>query len=147
MRGSHCQFLLTGAAVKRLIRSAGPAARMDLTLAPEEGAVEAGAPLAPRTTWRIGGPARYLCRVRTESALARVLAGAAQSSLPVAILGMGSNVLVADEGFPGVVLRLEGEFLEVRVEGSLVHAGGGAPLGGVCATAARAPPVLTITLA
>jgi UDP-N-acetylmuramate dehydrogenase len=111
---------------------------MDLTLAPEEGAVEAGAPLAPRTTWRIGGPARYLCRVRTESALARVLAGAAQSSLPVAILGMGSNVLVADEGFPGVVLRLEGEFLEVRVEGSLVHAGGGAPLGGVCATAARA---------
>jgi UDP-N-acetylenolpyruvoylglucosamine reductase len=59
-------------------------------------------------------------------------------SRPVAILGMGSNVLVADAGFPGVVLRLEGEFLEVRVDGRLVHAGGGAPLGGVCAAAARA---------
>jgi UDP-N-acetylmuramate dehydrogenase len=111
---------------------------MDLTLAPEEGTIEANAPLAPRTTWRIGGPARYLCRVTTEGALVRVLAEAGRSSLPVAILGMGSNVLVADEGFPGVVLRLEGEFLEIRVEGSLVHAGGGAALGGVCAAAARA---------
>jgi UDP-N-acetylmuramate dehydrogenase len=111
---------------------------MDLTLAPEEGAVEANAPLAARTTWRIGGPAEYLARVRTESALVRVLGEAERISLPVAILGMGSNVLVADAGFPGVVLRLEGEFLEVRVDGRLVSAGGGAPLGGVCAAAARA---------
>jgi UDP-N-acetylmuramate dehydrogenase len=111
---------------------------MDLTLAPEEGAVEAGALLAPLTTWRIGGPARWLCRVRTEGALVRVLAAAARESLPVALLGMGSNVLVADEGFPGCVLRLEGEFLDVRVEGERVRCGGGAPLGGVSATAARA---------
>lgn len=111
---------------------------MDLRLDPEEGAVEPGAPLAPMTTWRIGGPARYLCRVRTEAALARVLGAASRESLPVALLGMGSNVLVADEGFPGCVLRLEGEFLDVRVEGERVHAGGGAPLGGVCAAAARA---------
>ena len=67
-----------------------------------------------------------------------VLAEAERRSLPIAILGMGSNVLVADAGFPGVVLRLEGEFLKVRVEGHFVHAGGGAPLGGVCAAAARA---------
>jgi UDP-N-acetylmuramate dehydrogenase len=111
---------------------------MELTLAPAEGAIEPEAPLAPRTTWRIGGPARYLCRVRTEGALVAVLNEAERRSLPIAILGMGSNVLVADEGFPGVVLRLEGEFLEVRIEGSLIHAGGGAPLGGVCAAAARA---------
>jgi UDP-N-acetylmuramate dehydrogenase len=111
---------------------------MDLTLAPEEGAVELNAPLAPRTTWRIGGPARYLVRARTERALVRVLGETERTSLPVAILGMGSNVLVADAGFPGVVLRLEGEFLEVRVDGRLVDAGGGAPLGGVCAAAARA---------
>jgi len=111
---------------------------MDLTLAPAEGVIERDAPLAPRTTWRIGGPARYLCRVRTEEALSRVLAETARASLPLAILGMGSNVLVADEGFPGCVLRLEGEFLDVRVEGERVHAGGGAALGGVCAAAARA---------
>jgi UDP-N-acetylmuramate dehydrogenase len=111
---------------------------MDLTLAPEEGAVEPGVPLAPLTTWRIGGAARYLCRTRTEAGLGRVLAAAARESLPVALLGMGSNVLVADEGFPGCVLRLEGEFLDVRVEGERVRVGGGAPLGGVCAAAARA---------
>jgi UDP-N-acetylmuramate dehydrogenase len=111
---------------------------MDLTLSPEEGTVEPGAPLAALTTWRIGGPARTLCRVRTAGALGSVLAAAAAGNVPVAILGMGSNVLVADEGFPGFVLRLEGDFLRVTIEGERLFAGGGAPLGGVCATAARA---------
>jgi UDP-N-acetylmuramate dehydrogenase len=111
---------------------------MDLTLAPEEGAIERDAPLRNLTTWRIGGPARYLCRLRTEGALARALAAASSASLPVTLLGMGSNVLVSDEGFPGCVLRLEGGFLDVRVDGERVVAGGGAPLGGVCAAAARA---------
>ena len=111
---------------------------MDLILAPEEGVIERDAPLARLTTWRIGGPARLLCRIRTEEALSRVLGAVSEVSLPLAILGMGSNVLVADEGFPGCVLRLEGAFLEVRIEGERVRAGGGAALGGVCAAAARA---------
>jgi UDP-N-acetylenolpyruvoylglucosamine reductase len=111
---------------------------VDLTLAPGEGAVERDAPLARLTTWRIGGPARYLCRVKTEEGLARVLAAASEAALPLALLGMGSNILVADEGFPGCVVRLEGEFLEVRIDGERVRAGGGAALGGVCAAAARA---------
>jgi UDP-N-acetylmuramate dehydrogenase len=111
---------------------------MDLTLAPEEGVIEPDAPLASRTTWRIGGPARYFCRLRTEAALSKVLAEVAAEKMPLAVLGMGSNVLVADEGFPGCVLRLEGGFLDVRVDGERVHAGGGAALGGVCAAAARA---------
>jgi UDP-N-acetylmuramate dehydrogenase len=51
---------------------------------------------------------------------------------------MGSNVLVADEGFPGYLVRLEGDFLNIEVDGTFVIAGGGAALGGVCATAARA---------
>ncbi|HEY1433980.1 MAG TPA: UDP-N-acetylmuramate dehydrogenase [Thermoanaerobaculia bacterium] len=111
---------------------------MDLSLAAEDGAVERDAPLARLTTWRIGGPARFLCRVRSESGLAQVLAAVSEASLPLAVLGMGSNVLVADEGFSGCVLRLEGAFLEVRLEGERVRAGGGAALGGVCAAAARA---------
>jgi UDP-N-acetylmuramate dehydrogenase len=111
---------------------------MDLNLPPEDCAVEPGLPLSRFTTWRIGGPARYFCRARTEAGLAGVLAAASADTLPLAILGMGSNVLVADEGFPGCVLRLEGEFLEVKVEGERVTAGGGAALGGVCAAAARA---------
>lgn len=111
---------------------------MDLSLPPGDGAIEPGVPLGRFTTWRIGGPARFLCRARTEAGLAAVLAAASAEGLPLAILGMGSNVLVADDGFPGCVLRLEGEFLRVAVEGERVTAGGGAPLGGVCAAAARA---------
>jgi UDP-N-acetylenolpyruvoylglucosamine reductase len=111
---------------------------MGLTLSREEGSVEEEAPLSSLTTWRIGGPARFLCRVRTEAALARVLAAAASEGLPLALLGMGSNILVADEGFPGYVVRLEGGFLQITIDGDRVRAGGGAALGGVCAAAARA---------
>jgi UDP-N-acetylmuramate dehydrogenase len=111
---------------------------MDLKLAPQDGAIAENEPLARHTTWRIGGPARFFCRLRTEEALARLLAAASEDPRPLAILGMGSNILVADEGFPGYVLRLEGDFLRVAVEGERVTVGGGAALGGVCATAARA---------
>ena len=109
-----------------------------LALAPGDGEILAGELLSRHTTWRIGGPARAYCRVRTEEALARVLAEAAASKEALALLGLGSNILVADSGFPGFVLRLEGTFLEVAVEGTRVTAGGGAALGGVCAAAARA---------
>ncbi len=95
-------------------------------------------PLARHTTWRIGGPARWFCRVRTEEGLSRVLEAASRKSVPLALLGQGSNLLVADEGFQGFVVRLEGDFLQVSVEGAFVTAGGGAALGGVCAAAARA---------
>ena len=111
---------------------------MGLTLSPEEGSVAENEPLSRHTTWRIGGPAHFFCRVRTEQGLARILAEASGGSLPLAILGMGSNILVADEGFPGYVLRLEGDFLKVVIESERVEAGGGAALGGVCAAAARA---------
>ena len=111
---------------------------MDLTLSPEEVAIAENEPLSRHTTWRIGGPARHFARIRTEEALARVLAAASAEARPLAILGMGSNILVADEGFPGYVLRLEGDFLKIEIEGERVIAGGGAALGGVCAAAARA---------
>jgi len=111
---------------------------MALTLPPGEGSVQEGAPLSALTTWRIGGPATYLCRVKTEAGLSRVLAAANADGLPLALLGMGSNILVADEGFPGYVVRLEGDFLRVTIDGERVRAGGGAALGGVCAAAARA---------
>src|SRR5262249_12239545 len=94
--------------------------------------------LAPRTTWKIGGPAKWFVRVRTEDALARTLAVASEAGLATAILGMGSNILVPDEGFPGVVIRLDGDFLNVAIEGESGQSGGGAALGGVCAAAARA---------
>jgi len=115
---------------------------VNLTLAPEEGSVQPDEPLAAHTTWKIGGPARWFCQVRSEAALARVLGAAAAGSLPLALLGMGSNILVADAGFPGAVVRLEGDFLRVAIEGEYLSAGGGAALGAVCAAAARAFLVL-----
>jgi UDP-N-acetylmuramate dehydrogenase len=111
---------------------------VNIGLAPEEGSVLPDEPLASHTTWRIGGPARWFCRVRSGAALARVLRAATEGATPLALLGMGSNVLVSDAGFPGVVVRLEGDFLNVDVQEDLVSAGGGAALGAVCSAAARA---------
>jgi UDP-N-acetylmuramate dehydrogenase len=111
---------------------------MSLALSVEEGVVLADEPLWRHTTWRIGGPARWFCHVKTEKGLARVLEAAALDSEPWTVLGMGSNILVSDDGFAGYVVRLEGDFLSVSIEGENVSAGGGAALGGVCAAAARA---------
>jgi UDP-N-acetylmuramate dehydrogenase len=111
---------------------------MSLELAERDGTVSAGEPLARHTTLQIGGPARWYCRVRTEEGLAQVLRSARESGEPLALLGMGSNVIAADEGFPGWVIRLGGDFVRVRIEGDRVIAGGGAGLGGVCAASARA---------
>ena len=109
-----------------------------LSLSDEDGLVLENEPLSRHTTWRIGGPARYFCRVRSEAGLAAALAASIRDALPLALVGMGSNILVADAGFPGYVLRLEGDFLRVTIEGERVTAGAGAALGGVCAAAARA---------
>jgi len=109
-----------------------------LRLGEDDGIVLENEPLSRHTTWRIGGPARFFCRVRSEAGLASALAAASAGGLPLALVGMGSNILVADDGFPGYVLRLEGDFLKVTVDGERIAAGGGAALGGVCAAAARA---------
>lgn len=87
-----------------------------------------GAPLAARTTLRIGGPARFFAEVADAPALARVLKFASSEDLPVLVLGKGSNLLVPDAGFPGVVLVLAGAFRETRVEGTEIVAGGGVSL-------------------
>jgi UDP-N-acetylmuramate dehydrogenase len=64
-------------------------------------------PLAPYTTLAVGGPARYLVHVADELQAIEALEIAYARSLPVFILGRGSNVLIADSGFPGLVLRME----------------------------------------
>jgi len=109
-----------------------------LTLPPADGEVRGDEPLRRHTTLRIGGPAETFVAVRTFPGLARTLAAAREEEKSVRILGKGSNVLVADEGVPGFVVVLDGEFLRVEIDGERVAAGGGASLGGVCAKAARA---------
>src|SRR5260370_31197780 len=63
-------------------------------------------PLAPYTTLRIGGPARFFCEVKEETEFAEAVSFAKQRELPLFVLGGGSNLLVSDAGFDGVVLRV-----------------------------------------
>ena len=100
--------------------------------------VEADAGLARLTTIGTGGPARYLARPASARALAEVLAWAAAEHLETAVIGLGSNLLVADEGYDGVALHLEGELAAIAIEGTDVRAGGGASLAAVVRRATEA---------
>jgi UDP-N-acetylmuramate dehydrogenase len=62
-------------------------------------------PLAPYTTLRIGGPARFFCEVKTEAELVEAVRFARERNLPLFVLGGGSNLLVSDSGFDGLVLH------------------------------------------
>ncbi len=70
--------------------------------------VQRYAPLAPLTTFRVGGRADWLVTVRGGDEIRRVLEAARASDLPVTVLGGGSNVLIADAGLRGVVMRIHG---------------------------------------
>jgi UDP-N-acetylmuramate dehydrogenase len=68
--------------------------------------VQENVPLAPFTTFRIGGPARFFCEVKTEAELFEAVQFSQQRKLPLFILGGGSNLLVSDAGFDGLVMRI-----------------------------------------
>ena len=68
--------------------------------------VQEQVPLAPFTTLRIGGPARYFCEVRSEEELVEAVQFARQRDLKIFVLGGGSNLLVSDEGFDGLVIHV-----------------------------------------
>ncbi len=85
-------------------------------------------PLAPYTTLQIGGPARFFCEVEAEEAVEEAVQFAHERSLPLFVLGGGSNLLVSDAGFDGVVMRLGTpiEKREIRIaESVLLEVGAG----------------------
>jgi UDP-N-acetylmuramate dehydrogenase len=84
----------------------------------------------------IGGPAQAFARPGTLAELEEALAWAAERDLPVRPVGLGSNLLAADEGVEALVVRLEGELASVEIRGDLLVAGGGAP-NAVCLHRAR----------
>ena len=92
------------------------------SLPPTGGRVQADAPLAPHTWFRVGGPAEALVRPSSAQDLARFL-GALPHAVPVLVLGAASNVIVRDGGVPGVVLRLGRGFGDVRIEPDGIVAG------------------------
>jgi len=99
--------------------------------------IEERVDLSRFTTLGTGGPARALARPETLDEVQDVLRYASEHDLPVATVGLGSNLLVADEGFDGLVVKLAGELAQADVRGELLVAGGGAP-NAVCLHRARA---------
>jgi UDP-N-acetylmuramate dehydrogenase len=88
--------------------------------------IEEGVELSRFTTLGTGGPARGFARPESEGELEELLRWARQRSLGVAVVGQGSNLLVADDGVEALVLRLGGELAAVEVEGDVLRVGGGA---------------------
>ena len=99
--------------------------------------IERDVPLAKLTTIGTGGPARALARPRTLAELEDALRFASAEGLGVVTVGLGSNLLAADEGVHALVLRLEGELADVSVDGDTLAVGGGAT-NAVCLHRARA---------
>src|SRR3954453_20880616 len=89
--------------------------------------VKPNEPLAPFTYLKLGGPAEMLVQPRSREELSAVVRHCFEKGVPMRVLGTGCNLLVRDEGVPGVVLRLtEPAFTEVSVAGKTVRACTGA---------------------
>jgi UDP-N-acetylmuramate dehydrogenase len=97
-----------------------------------------GCELALLTTLRVGGAAEVVVTVDDEPSLARVVGAATAHGIPILVLGRGSNMLIGDAGWPGIVLRLGAGFRGIRIEGTTVHAGGAEPMPSVAVRTAQA---------
>ena len=85
-------------------------------------------PIGPFTTYKVGGPAALFVEVTDDDVLAAVGTAVRASQVPVLVVGNGSNLLVADAGFPGIAVRLGDAYASVEVDGTEVRAGGAALL-------------------
>ena len=96
------------------------------------------AEMSQYTTLRLGGPADWLAFPRSREEIAAMYAEAGDAGIPVTIIGHGSNLLVLDGGIRGLVIRVEKNMREIRVEGNRIIAQAGAMLGTVARMAAEA---------
>lgn len=92
------------------------------------GLVRRDVPLGPLTTYKAGGPAAFYAEIHGMSGLTALIESGLTAQFPVLVLGRGSNLVVADEGFDGVVVRLGGEFSGIAVSGNRVEGGAAVPL-------------------
>jgi UDP-N-acetylenolpyruvoylglucosamine reductase len=100
--------------------------------------VERDHPLARLTTVRTGGPGDYFARPDSAERLAELLAWAEAGEIAVGVVGSGSNLLIADAGFRGLVMKLNGSLATIEQDGDRLLCGGGARLPQAAARAARA---------
>ena len=93
------------------------------------GRAERDVPLAEHTWFGLGGRARYMVHPPTVESLGELLVSAVKSGIPVKVLGGGANVLVRDDGFDGLVIRLDEQpFNHLEIDGESVRAGAGVDL-------------------
>ena len=95
-------------------------------------------PIARLSTVRTGGTAEFFARAGSEAELLELLGWAAAAGAPVSVVGSGSNLLIADAGVAGLVLKLDRELARIDRDGARIVCGGGARLPAVAAEAARA---------
>jgi UDP-N-acetylmuramate dehydrogenase len=95
-------------------------------------------PLAQRTSMRVGGSASAYAEVKNVGRLVAALSFCESEQIAWTMIGLGSNLLVPDAGFPGAVFRLAGDFVKITVDGTRVRAGGAAPIVSMCREAANA---------
>ena len=95
-------------------------------------------PMSSHTTFRIGGPADYFLLPSCSSEVQGILSICREEGLPYFILGNGSNLLVSDAGYRGVIIHLYRNFNEIKVEGTDIRASAGALLSGIAAAAKNA---------
>jgi UDP-N-acetylenolpyruvoylglucosamine reductase len=97
-------------------------------------------PLARLTTVRTGGHAQFFVRAGSEQQLVKLLDWARSEGHEVGVVGSGSNLLVADEGVRGLVMKLDKDLAQIERDGTRLRCGGGARLPAVSARAANAGP-------
>jgi UDP-N-acetylmuramate dehydrogenase len=102
------------------------------------GRVSRDLPLAPLTTFRLGGPAAVFLRAESLDDLAALADVLRDARVPLLVVGRGSNMLVADGGWPGIALQLGQRFRRVEIDGTELEAGAATPLPSVAARSAKA---------
>ena len=92
-------------------------------------------PMSRHTTFRVGGPADFFVTPKAKEEVRDVIRICKEAGMPYYIIGNGSNLLVSDAGYRGVIVQIYKEMNEVKVEGDLVNAQAGALLSGIAAKA------------
>ena len=91
--------------------------------------------MSKHTTFRIGGPADLFIEVPDVCVLQNLLVLMKKSDIPFFLLGNGSNLLINDDGYRGIILKLGGDFTSIEVDGGFIKCGAGVNLSKICKTA------------
>ena len=94
----------------------------------QSGVVSFEVPLGPMTTYKSGGPAKFYVEVENQTELADLVRSGFEEDLPVLVLGRGSNLVIADAGFAGLVIKLGTGFTSIEIDDVQVTAGAAASL-------------------